>query len=530
MNNGHVLFSSEDIMADISENDSIATLASKYHVRLYQPCGGQGQCGKCKVIINNINTFPTESELRLLSADELNRGVRLACQTKATDGLIVNSLNYDSYIQILDSAGKRNISYKNNKDTSLGIAIDIGTTTLVIYLVNKNSGDIICTVSDLNPQIVYGDDVISRISYVGNNYDGLQQMQHCLIQEINQMIAQIINIANISKEQIYEVVVAGNTTMEHIFAGVSPVSIGKAPYAPEFYIAPLMYASDLNLSSLAKQTKIILVPNIYGFVGGDIVAGIIYSEMYKSNELSLLLDIGTNNEMVLGNKDYMLCCSAAAGPALEGAKISNGMRASAGAIDKVKINNNNLQINTIANEEAVGICGSGLVDIIAVLISKGIILKSGKFAELSRMDPVLSKRFNFEHKYFVLSTTKGNKVIYLSQKDVREVQLAKGAIATGINIMLEVAKKTINDIDKIYLAGAFGNYLDVNNAMITGILPSAPIKKIISIGNSSGLGAIKLLSNNELWEFAYNISKNTKHIELALFDNFKELFVKNLIF
>lgn len=521
------------VCAEIKPGDTIASVAARNEVFIDQPCAGRGNCGKCRVWIDKNAPHPTDTEKRLISEQELIDGIRLACQAQAIPGMEVRILNKVSQpVQILDSVKAKNHHEKSVGQANFAIALDIGTTTLVAYLVDKLTGDVVEAVSSMNPQAAFGADVISRISSINDNPSNLFKMQHSLVSEINTMLAKLFMHDRLRRGGVDVVVAAGNSTMEHILAGVSPACIGKAPFSPSFYDAPKLKTSEIGIN-IKNDPELQLIPNISGFVGGDIVSGVAYSGMARSKKISLFIDIGTNNEMVLGNSERMLCCSAAAGPALEGAKISCGMRAAAGAIEKAWFEEGDIKIKTVYDAPVKGVCGSGLVDIVAFMIGEGIIGRSGKFVNLEEIsDPRLAKRLigtKASERQFALAESRG-RLIGITQKDIREFQLAKAAIATGIELMLAESGHTIKNVDNIYLAGAFGNYLNVNNAIKAGILPDVPVDKIIPIGNSSGLGACRLAVDDCIWKQVEYIRQNTSHIELATHKDFQNKFIKNILF
>lgn len=532
------LFSVKQINeTDILENETIGELALRTGLYIDQPCGGKGLCGKCKVIVEDVVPEPTEREKRILSETELSSGIRLACQTKALPGMSIRFPDQKSdQIQVLETFSECTSSVKPSSlpTDPVGIAIDIGTTTIVVYVVDIERRKQLSVISGINPQVAYGADVISRISHVENKRNGLEELQKCLIKQINQLIRDVLDRIGTLRTEVACVVVAANSTMEHIFAGISPSNIGRAPFEPQFYESLEFRASEIGIE-VDGDTVVKLMPNISGFVGGDIIAGMLYCEMLRSDALSLLVDIGTNNEMVLGNRELSICCSAAAGPALEGAKISMGMRAAPGAIDRVEIIDGEVQVRIIGGISPVGICGSGLVDAVAELIRTGVITRSGRFAKSEDIvDKKLAARLKGSRgkgSYFVLveaSEDGKDPQVVLTQKDIREVQLAKGAIATGVHLLLETSGKKLEDIKRVFVAGAFGNYIDIENAVKISILPNVLTDRICPIGNSSGLGACMMLNDPGLWTKAEELRKKTKHIELANHKDFQDIFISNL--
>ncbi len=517
--------------------ETVGEFLIRQGIYIDQPCGGTGLCGKCRVILSGSVPEPTSKEKKIFTPEELASGYRLACQTKTSGDMEISIPVQDSQnIKVLDT-------FRSSADTSTvcpcdqgsGIAIDIGTTTIVAYLVDLGTGMTLAASSAINPQTSFGADVISRISCIGDDPEKLSELQTAVIRQINRLIKDLLSKTRRILSAKDSIAVAGNTTMEHIFVGISPESIGRSPFRPQFYDSLEFQASELGIKAEAGVT-VKLLPNIHGFVGGDIVSGILYTGIHKSDELTLLVDIGTNNEMVLGNKDFMLCCSAAAGPALEGAKIKMGMRAAPGAIDSVKKNGSGMSITTIDDMPPVGICGSGLVDAISELLKAGVITESGRFAEKEKIEAGLAQKYKGQ-KGKDLSFTLAeegqygnNPEVVITQKDIREIQLAKGAIAAGAQILLKVAGKNISDIKNVYLAGAFGNYIDIENAVRISVLPDVPRERIKPIGNSAGAGACLILNDPSLWETAAGIIKKAEHIELANHKDFQEIFVRSMTF
>ena len=532
-----VFITERGIWTEHLPGETVGELLLRQGIYIDQPCGGTGLCGKCKVILSGTVPEPTSKEKKIFSEEELASGFRLACQTKAFGGMKITIPAQDSQsIKVLDTfENSNNTGIACRSDNGSGIAVDIGTTTIVAYLVDLCTGMTLAAASAINPQTSFGADVISRISYIGDDPHKLSELQKAVTKQINSIIKEVFSKTGRKPSEKDSIAVAGNTTMEHIFAGISPESIGKSPFKPQFYDSLEFEASELGIEA-EKEVKVKLLPNIHGFVGGDIVSGIIYTGMHRSDELSLLVDIGTNNEMVLGNKDFMLCCSAAAGPALEGAKIKMGMRAAPGAIDSVKINGSGIKITTINDMPPVGICGSGLVDAVSELLKAGVITQSGRFAEKEKLEESLSERYKGEKGKdlsFILAKEGqygNNPEVGITQKDIREIQLAKGAIAAGAQILLDAAGKKLEEIKNVYLAGAFGNYIDIENAVRITILPDVPRERIKPVGNSAGAGACLMLNAPSLWESAADIIKRAEHIELANHKDFQEIFVGSMTF
>ena len=525
------------IWTEYLPGETIGEVLIRSGIYIDQPCGGTGLCGKCRVILSGTLPDPTAKEKKIFSQAELSLGYRLACQTKASGGMKVSIPARDSQkIKVLDTfQNGTHTAATCRVDNGSGIAVDIGTTTIVAYLVDLGTGMTLAASSAINPQTAFGADVISRISYIGDDPQKLSELQNAVTRQINSLISSLYLKTGRSPSAKDSIAVAGNTTMEHIFAGISPESIGRSPFRPQFYDSLELEASELGITA-EKGVKVKLLPNIHGFVGGDIISGIIYTGIHKSEELSLFVDIGTNNEMVLGNKDFILCCSAAAGPALEGARIKMGMRAAPGAIDSVKKNGTGIAITTIADLPPAGICGSGLVDAVSELIKAGVITQSGRFEDKEKLEECLSEKYKGQKGKdlsFILAEEGqygNNPEVGITQKDIREIQLAKGAIAAGAQILLDTAGKKPEDIKNVYLAGAFGNYIDIENAVRISLLPDVPRDRIKPVGNSAGAGACLMLNDPSLWETAADIVKKAEHIELANHKDFQEIFVSGMTF
>ncbi len=501
------------------------------------PCGGRGKCGKCRVQIR-FAAAPTTAEREVLSEEELAAGWRLACVSTAVPGMTVLLPEFDERdMRILTAEGADDAAGWNKDSTGFRLGCDIGTTTVVIYLLHPESGAIAHTVSALNGQIGFGGDVISRIFAVCDDYAKLLELQDAIKDTIDQLLRRLYQETGLEPRQIVELRVAGNTTMEHLLLGEDPRGLGKSPFTPAFLAHGPVRAGELGLKELAESTPVSLVPNLSAFVGGDITAGIYYTRMAESDRLNLLLDIGTNNEMVLGNRGAMYACSAAAGPALEGAQISTGMRAAAGAVEKVWLDEGRLELSTIGNAPPCGLCGSGLIDLLAVLVRSGVVLPNGRFANAEDLpEGDLRERLrkggkrHSEFVYCRAGERGADADLALTQKDVREAQLAKSAIAVGIDKLLERMDATMDQLDSVYLAGAFGNYIDQHNACCLGILPRVAEEKIKPVHNSAGLGVCRSLFDPEAEKEIAKIAALCQPLNLAAEEDFQQRFLERLKF
>ena len=432
-------------------------------------------------------------------------------------------------------SGDRLIGIEENDTTGemFGVAVDIGTTTVVVSLVDLNIGAEVGTTSAINPQRDYGHDVLTRIKYAMKHPWGLERLGTLIREEISRLIGDLCSRARIERERIYEVTVAANSTMMHLFLGVDPSSLGSSPYIPAFTSSQTVPASELNLK-ISDFGEVYCLPSVSGYIGGDIVAGLITSELYKSDERALFIDIGTNGEIVLGSKEGMHACSCAAGPALEGMNISCGMIAADGAIERVHIDGD-VKINTIGDRPAIGICGSGIIDAVSELLKVGAIEGSGKFIGLTGETgsaPSWASRltsFN-KSKSFVLARSPLGNEIRITQKDIRQVQLAKGAILSGILALSRRLGINFKDIGVVYIAGAFGHHIRMESLAGLGVIPEECLSKVKLVGNSSKAGAVLCLLSRKKREEASFVSKRVNYIELSCYPGYERLFTESLSF
>lgn len=417
-----------------------------------------------------------------------------------------------------------------------GAAFDIGTTTVVGMLWNLNENQLVDMIAKTNPQSKYGADVISRITYTSESPENLQLMQNIIIECFNEMLDAFSLKYQIEKEWIKMATVVGNTTMSHLFLGIDASSLARSPFEPGFYGAVSRTAKEMKLH-LKPDAEVSILPNIAGHVGSDIVGVMIASGIKERKGITLAIDVGTNGEIVLSGKGRMLTCSTAAGPAFEGARIYCGMRAADGAIEKVTIKDGAVELKVIGNLAPLGICGSGLIDAIAQMLDSGIVnfkgnLLSNEEALAKGLHPDLAARLRkgSNGNEFVLAWKEQGEDIVINQKDIREVQLAKGAIFGGIQVLLQCLETETSKIDEILLAGAFGSYIDKRSALRIGLLPNAGLERIQHIGNAAGVGACMALLSKEAKRQADLQSKEVVHIELALHPSFEKEYLLGMYF
>ncbi|MHC6179926.1 ASKHA domain-containing protein [Clostridium sp. JNZ X4-2] len=438
---------------------------------------------------------------------------------------------------IIDKNEILGIEKGNTSHKMFGIAFDIGTTTVVGYLMDLYTGKELAVSSSLNPQIKFGADVISRTTYANQNENGLKLLQSTILKLLNELIDDVSKKSNIKKDDIYALTVVGNTCMHHLFLGLTPRYIAAVPYVPVVNESIKLNAPELNLN-INPSGRVFALPTIAGFVGADTVAVILATDIDKSKDIKLAVDIGTNGEMVLGSSKKLVSCSTAAGPAFEGAQISSGMRGANGAIDHVCFGES-MTYTVIGNEKPRGICGSGLLDIIAGFVKTGLINKRGKLLSPDKLTNPAAKNYsnriityNGTNAFLMVpasETVNGNPIL-ITQNDITSIQLAKGAISAGIKILVEKLEINLDDIKEVLLAGAFGNYMNPHSACTIGLIPKELEPKIKMVGNAAGSGAkLALLSQIE-FERSDEIANKVTYIELGAQKHFNLEFARGMQF
>lgn len=538
-----IIFQPEQKECEIATEENLLQAAGKAGVLLDGNCGGTGICGKCKIKVLSGNcTELTAEEIEYLSEKERKEGYRLACKTFAKEDLVVEIPDFHKGSERKKNMMKlpegfllnpcvKDIDKKTGQTGCYGMAFDIGTTTVVGMLWNLADGSMVDVTAGTNPQSLYGADVISRIQFCKEKEENLSTMQKITIDCLNDMITELTQKNKLDKKDIYDMTVVGNTTMSHLFLGVSPESLARLPFTPVFYEMTEKMAKELGLE-INEEAKVCLLPNIAGHVGSDISAVLLATGLKEKKGANLAIDIGTNGEILLAKDGKVLTCSTAAGPAFEGASIQMGMRASDGAIEKVRIDNNNVTITTIGDKEPIGICGSGLIDSVAELLKAGIVEESGRMLKkeeaLSKgIAQELADRIQKGEKgmFFILSYQEDGEDIVLTQQDIREVQLAKGAIYAGIKTLMKQLEVTEEDLESLILAGAFGNYIEKDSALAIGLLPDISKERIHSVGNAAGVGACMALLSKEARELVQSLAKETEHVELSMNMDFQEEYI-----
>jgi len=432
------------------------------------------------------------------------------------------------------------IDFEQGDTTSLcmGIAFDVGTTTLAGSLLDLGSGEELAISSAINPQVSYGDDVLSRIAHAGKSPGALAELHHSLTAGLAELAQKLCHQAGANPQNVYEVAIAGNTTMQHLLCGIDPSALGQLPFVPAVARGLMVPARELNLP-VHPRAMAYVYPVVGGFVGGDTVAGMLVSELADQDAPVLMIDIGTNGEIVLASNGRLLAASTAAGPAFEGARISCGMRATAGAIEKVVTVDGDLRFSVIADTPPVGLCGSGLIDLAAELLTCGLISPEGRLAGPDELPDSLPSAFRQrvhledagEASFELVPPAGQASAVKLTQRDVRELQLATAAIRAGVNILLKRAKLKTPDLSRVLIAGGFGSFIRRNNAQRIGLLPAGiDHSRILYVGNVSLAGARWALLSTRARRRAEQLARRAIHVELSQDPLFSEEFAQALLF
>jgi len=582
-----VVFLPEKKEVWVLKGTSILEAALKAGIPINSPCGGKGICGKCRVKISPLPS-PSPSEVKILGKD-INEGWRLACQhyisqdsfieipssSRFYEQVILKELKLkkvklnpgvkkfkvslperlegtsslterlpfpfsSSNYPFLKTFAKRaekskdfsivfhadgRLSFMNSKHF-LGLALDIGTTTVVGYLVDLETAKILSVSAITNPQIIYGQDVVSRLQYALEKDKGTEILQKEIIEGVNSLIKTLLKETKAKKNDIWEVTVCGNTVMMHLFLGLKPYLLSKAPFVSlwrgALNVSPTKFGLDIN-----KEGNVYILPVIASFVGSDTSAVIISTGIHLASGVKMAVDIGTNGEIILCKNGEITVTSTAAGPAFEGARISQGMRAEKGAIDKVKIDETGIHIGVIGNVSPKGICGTGLVDAVAELLKIGVIAHNGYLKKSDQLQNFITPLVKERLKNSVFYLTPEVKI---TQRDIRELQVAKAAIRAGMKVLLRSKGLKEEDVDELYIAGGFGSYLSKESAVKIGLIPPLEGDKIKVVGNAAGAGSYLVLINKKLREKLEKIIDRVEFLELAHRKEFQEEFAEQMLF
>lgn len=518
-----VNFPKEGKQVEVKVGTRLVEAIRKCELSLETPCNCVGLCGKCKVKAVGKLSKVSKEEADLIK----DENIRLACIAEVLGDVQVEFLEGYKTLKTINRGYSikvkcnNKIKYKyNDKKILCGVAFDIGTTGLSAYLMNLRNGEVLNKISALNPQTEYGGDVISRITFCMEGENGVEILSNAIRKKLNDIVGELL-VDYIKRQDIYVVTVAANTTMLHLLAGENPESIAKAPYAAVFLDKKEKVAKEMGLE-INEEGRVILLPSASAYVGADIISGIVATDFINKNNNSIFIDIGTNGEIVVNAKGALVASSTAAGPALEGMNISCGLRAIEGAIDKFHIDEEyNIYHTTINAEKALGICGSGLLDIAAAFVKAGVVENSGRFN--AKMNDKLKDKLK-DKKFYI------TEEIYVSQKDIRQIQLAKGAIAAGITMLLKELNIKIEEIDEVVIAGAFGYHVDAESIKTIGLIPKGFNGEVAFVGNSSVEGAAISAINDEILNKMIDIKEKLKVVELSTKEDFQEYFIKELNF
>lgn len=396
-----------------------------------------------------------------------------------------------------------------------GYAVDVGTTKLAGYLLDLSTGKVVAADSLMNPQIPYGEDVIARITYASRGSKEQKKLQKAVVGAVNQMVNSLLEKTGVKREEVYEMVAVGNTAMHHLALGICPKYLALSPYTPANRRGVNVTARNLGVK-INPNGNVYFLPIIGGFVGADTTGVLLATEIYKRDEVCLAIDIGTNTEVLLGNREEILACSCASGPAFEGAHIKHGMRAATGAIEKIRINEDlEVEYGTIDGEKPRGICGSAMVDFLAEALKVGVIDVTGVFNKEIDSDRLRGGEGGLEFVVAWKDETSTGDDIVITQGDIREILLAKAAIHTGISILMRKKGLAERDITLFFIAGAFGSYINPENARIIGMYPELPLERIRVVGNAAGTGARMALCSKDVRETAERIVGGIRYVELA---------------
>jgi len=524
-------------------------------VGLASICGGAGTCEECRLrLAAGKLTLPTPVEEAALSKADLAAGYRLACQAEPLSDLKLDippeSLTAPQRLQLEGQETSLTPRPAVTTPGAYGLAVDVGTTKLAAYLVRLESGETVARAGAMNPQVAYGEDVISRIAYAGREPDGAKKLQAVLLESLNLLLAEMCAEAHVPAERVEDAVLVGNTAMHHLFAGLPVEQLGHAPFSPAT-TKPLSIPAGKSGLNLAPGAKIYLPPVIAGYVGADHVSMLLATEAWwamrsevepqrrddreeksdkpsrssnlhgeNSSQTVIALDIGTNTEISLIANGQVTCCSCASGPAFEGAHIHEGMRAAPGAIERARWSDGKILWQTIADQPPVGICGSGILDVVAALLDGSLVRPTGALQTGPGSEYVL-----------VLASQAGlDRDLVVTRKDIHEIQLAKSAIRAGLETLLEKAGLTSTDLDEFIVAGAFGTYLDLRSAVRVGMFPPLPLERFRQVGNAAGIGAKQMLVSVDKRREAERIAGKIGYVELTTQAAFTLLFMKHLSF
>lgn len=494
-------------ISHVSAPTKLADLLLMQHATFAMPCGGKGTCKKCKVTASGDLSPMTDAERACLTEQEIQTGVRMACMAMATGPCTIHYTSSDDHLQGLLSGRMPKFDPHPRQSVGIGFAADIGTTTVAAYAYDLETLQCIAARSEANAQSPFGADVISRIEHAAAN--GCAPLQNAIRSQLSRLMQELCgNQAPVCAT------LTGNTTMLHLFAGLDPTPMAAAPFTPAS-----LFGEEVDWNGVLT-----LLPRcMSAYVGADITCAVLASDMLQKSESALLVDIGTNGEMALWHENKLFCCSTAAGPAFEGARITMGMPGAPGAICKVYLQNGTLCYDTIDNQKPIGICGSGLIDAIAVLLETGALDETGLLCEDGRLLSQWIGEYDSQPYIYL-----GDSDVCITQADIRQVQLAKSAICAGMETLM--ASAGLSDVDTLYIAGGFGSYLDQKNARAIGLLPKATAAQTVVLGNAAGMGACMLLLNTGFSQVCRDIADRAQIVDLNAAPDFADRYMEGMLF
>lgn len=574
---------------EIEKGKSVLDAILKSGFRITSPCGGKGICGKCLIrLLDTDSPFPiTDAERAVVAEEDLKENYRLACQmipdrqvsvsipeesreltlelllkhatvkpiekpalitevielpANPTKEMILDELEGhgcsarmdlfrdDEYNDVLSFSkvrlwfdGGEIASVGSVNGRRVGVAVDVGSTTMVAYGFDILDQKILSVEAMTNPQRQYGEDVMSRIEFSMRSPEQKRLLEKVVRNGVSEMIRRIASRHGFSLKDVLRIVVVGNTAMHHLFFGFDVTRLGKVPFLPETKERVEISGVEIGLKDL-DDARIVAPPLIAGFVGADLVAVLLATELIESDAPTAVIDIGTNAEIALVSEGRLLCCSSAAGPAFEGGNISHGMRATDGAICRVWSESGLLKYDTIGHVPPIGLCGSGLIDFVAEGLRLGLIDSAGAFVKENCENRLLGRHGMARYVLF----NEGRKEVSVSQADVRQLQLAKAAMHAGLEILMD--KASVDRLDRLLLAGAFGANMSIRNGRLIGMFPEIPLNRIVPVGNAAGTGAIQLLTDMNAREKVLGIARRAEHVELSLEKDFQKRFISSLDF
>jgi uncharacterized 2Fe-2S/4Fe-4S cluster protein (DUF4445 family) len=523
-----ITFLPDNKIVTAKSGSTILEAAQGSGVYITSVCGGDVVCGKCRVIIKSgkVEAEPTG----LLSPEEIKEGIILACNSKVVEDITVEippESRAEEGEVLLEgkSIDKPTVRRKASAKADYGFAVDIGTTTVVAHLIDRATKKTMGVAGTFNRQIAYGDDIITRIIFAGEK-GGMEKLNTAVVGNINNLISELVSESNIKTDDITSIMVAGNTTMIHLLMKQDPGYLRRGPYLPSSKRVPVIRAAELGIR-INPDALLSCAPNVSSYVGGDVTAGILVSGMTERDELAMYVDMGTNGEMVLGNKEWVASVACSVGPAFEGSGIKSGTRAVKGAIDKVSLNKSDYKalVSSIGKAKPKGICGSGLIELISEMLKARIINKAGKIANDIKSSFIRKGDEGLEYVVVLAKDSQTGRDIAITQADIDNIIRSKAAVYAGARTLLKKMHFTFNDIKKFYLAGGFGSHLDIEKSIAIGMLPDIPRKKFRYIGNGSVAGASMILLDSGCMKKAEELADKMAYVDLSGDNIFHEEFI-----